>query len=588
MSNKVLETAPPRMLNPIPIERIFLSAMLSLLVGANSVAAAEKPNVIVVLTDDQGYGDLSCHGNPVLKTPQLDRLHAESLRFTDFHVAPMCSPTRGEILTGIYAFRNGATAVCQGRSMPRRELPTLAQLFKRNGYATAHFGKWHLGDSYPFRPQDRGFDLSIHNQAWGVKSLAEFWKNDCTDDKYWRNNQLDDFPGYNTDVFFDEAMTWMIEQDGPFFVYLATTAAHSPFNVPAKYTEPYRSHEPSVRNFFGMIAKLDENIGRLETFLKENGLRDNTILIFITDNGTVNGERIFNAGMRGKKTMVYDGGHRVPFFLRWPAGQLGNARNMDALAHSTDVLPTLIELCGLQQVDNFQYDGRSLAPLIRPGKVDNAFSERMLVIQYGAEFQKWHCAVLWNKWRLVNGIELYNVAADPGQRENLYSKRPKIVSAMRDYYEQWCGDTQPVMEQTNYFGIGVDEEPVTWLSSCNWTGSYCDSWGNLASGICLGSWNLEVESTGDYEVTMYLFHPDSHTPLNKPLQQVPARPITKAKLIIDGKEVIVDIHPGETHATFQLSLEKDDKVVLEGQFLDAMNKPLFGAPYTFVRKALDR
>jgi arylsulfatase len=176
----------------------FLSAS-----PAVSVPAEKKPNVIIILTDDQGYGDLSCHGNPVLKTPNLDRLHARSVRFTDFHVCPVCTPTRGELLTGMDAFRNGATFVCEGRSMPRRELPTMAQTFKANGYATAHFGKWHLGDNHPYRPQDRGFDLSVHNNGWGIKSLGEYWDNDAFDDFYWRNDRIEQFPGYNTDGFFE-------------------------------------------------------------------------------------------------------------------------------------------------------------------------------------------------------------------------------------------------------------------------------------------------------------------------------------------------------------------------------------------------
>lgn len=178
--------------------RHFLVALLTAL----AVNASERPNVIFILTDNQGYGDISAHGNPILRTPKLDSLHAESIRFTDFHVAPMCTPTWGELMTGIDAFRNGATAVCQGRSMPRRDLKMMPQYFKDNGYATGHFGKWHMGDSYPYRPHDRGFDISIHNKAWGIGSLAEHWENNAFDDQYWHNNEIKRYEGYNTDVFF--------------------------------------------------------------------------------------------------------------------------------------------------------------------------------------------------------------------------------------------------------------------------------------------------------------------------------------------------------------------------------------------------
>lgn len=560
-----------------------LLGILGLLAG-RSLQAAEKPNVILIIADDQGYGDLSCHGNKVIKTPHMDKLHDESVRFTDFHVAPMCSPTRGEILTGMAAFRNGATAVCQGRSLPRRELTMLPQYFKQNGYATGHFGKWHLGDNYPFRPQDRGFDLSIHNCAFGVASLAEFWKNDCTDDKYWRNNQLDEFPGYNTDAFFREAMAWMKSQTEPFFVYLPTTAAHSPFNVPKQYSEPYPQVGPNVRNFYGMIANLDENLGKLDQFLADNNLRENTILIYMTDNGTVIGDRVFNAGMRGNKTTLYDGGHRVPLFVRWPAGKLGKPRDIETLAHSTDFFPTLAELCGLKIGEDTKLDGLSLASLLRGDEPKQTFADRMVVVQYGVEFKKWNAAILWNKWRLVGGDELYNVADDPGQTKNVYDQQADVIKSMRDFYEDWCRRSQPLMNQTNFIRIGTANEPVTWLSCCNWTGSYCDNWGNLASGVRLGHWSLEVDAGGDYEVSLYLFHPDAETALNRPLRQVSARPIAKAKLLIDGKETIVETKPDDTHATFRVPLEKGQKLTLEGQFLSGESKPLFGAAYTFVKK----
>ena len=563
--------------------RIFALTVLSLLACGGSAVAADKPNVILILTDDQGYGDFACHGNPILRTPQLDRLHAESIRFTDFHVAPMCSPTRGEIMTGVDAFRNGATAVCDGRSMPRRELATVAQLFKENGYATAHFGKWHLGDNCPFRPQDRGFDLSIHNGAWGIKSLAEYWKNHGTDDKYWRNNELQTFPGYNTDAFFREAMAWMTEQKRPFFAYLATTAAHAPFNVPSKYAKPYGKLDPAVRNFYGMIANIDENVGRLEEFLQQKNLRENTLLVFMTDNGTIIGDKVFNAGMRGHKTSLYDGGHRVPLFVRWPAADLGTPRDIDTLAHCTDILPTLVDLCGLMNPSHAPFDGKSLAPLLRQ-QPDDGFNDRMLVIQYGTNFKKWQCAILWNKWRLVEGKELYDIASDPGQRNDISSQHPKVVQAMREFYEKWCRDSRPIMEQSNYVKIGDDREPVTWLSSCNWTGSYCDNWGNLATGTCLGHWNVEVETPGEYEISLYMFHPDSHTPLNHSLLNVPARPVAKAKLIVGDRRMVQDTKPADTHATFTVNLKQGDKMNLEGQFLDAQGEPLFGACYTFVKK----
>lgn len=553
------------------------------LVCTSLANAADSPNVIIILTDDQGYGDLSVHGNPILKTPKLDALHAESVRFTDFHVAPMCTPTRGELLTGIGAFRNGATAVCEGRSLPRRELRMMPQFFKDNGYATGHFGKWHLGDNYPYRPQDRGFDESIHNKAWGIGSLAEHWENDAFDDQYWHKGELKRYEAYNTDVFFREAMSWIEKQKTPFFLYLPTTAAHSPFVVPGKYADPYRGQKGAVPSFFGMIANIDENVAGLDRFLEEKGLKENTIFIFMTDNGTVLGDRIYNAGMRGKKTSEYDGGHRVPFFLRWPGGGYGRGRDIDALTHSTDLLPTLIDLCGLGNVPKgTSFDGYSLRPLLE-GKQD-ALDDRKVVIQYRAAFRPWRGAVLWKKWRLVNGSELYDVASDPGQKENLYERHRDVVSIMRAHYEQWVKETTPLMNQTNFVSVGTLHEATTWLSSCNWTGSYADNWGNLAKQNIPGHWSLQVERGGDYRVSMYMFHPEANVPLGGRLRNVNSRPVTQARLLLDGEATTAEVDPKDTHMTFEISLQKGQKVELKGEFLGEDGKVLSGAFYTFVQK----
>ena len=272
-----------------------------------------QPNIVFVLTDDQGYGDLSCLGNPVLRTPCIDRLHDESVRFTDFHVAPMCTPTRGELLTGRDALYNGATFVCLGRTLLRSELPTMANIFAANGYHTGHFGKWHLGDNYPYRPQDRGFYETVYHPAWGITSPPDYFGNDYFDDHYRHQDEIKQYRGYCTDVWFEQAIAWMRrchQQGDSFFTYIATNAPHGPLWVPNQYRQPYLGEVTrNEASFFGMIASIDENMERLELFLKETGLSDNTILIFMTDNGTATGENVFNAGIRGRKTSLYDGGH---------------------------------------------------------------------------------------------------------------------------------------------------------------------------------------------------------------------------------------------------------------------------------------
>ena len=233
----------------------ILSFALLLVLGfvSTAVAALTRPNVILVLTDDQGYGDFFCHGNPVLKTPNLDRLHDQSIRFTDFHVAPMCTPTRGQLLTGVDALRNGAMNVSSGRTLLRRDIPTMPQIFAVNGYRTAMFGKWHLGDNYPYRPQDRGFQESLWFPSSHISSAPDFWNNDYFDDVYVRNGKRQAVNGYCTDVFFREAMQWMGERADrrePFFCYLPLNAPHGPLFVPAKYPRTVCEAEACHRQFF--------------------------------------------------------------------------------------------------------------------------------------------------------------------------------------------------------------------------------------------------------------------------------------------------------------------------------------------------
>ncbi|MCX7176222.1 MAG: arylsulfatase [Proteobacteria bacterium] len=568
------------------IGRLLLALhAVATLLAVSSALAAEQPNVVFVLADDLGYGDLGANGHPRLKTPSLDRLSTESVRFTDYHVAPMCTPTRGELMTGISAFRNGASAVAQGGTPIRRELPLMPQFFKDNGYATAHFGKWHLGDNYPFRPQDRGFDLSIHYKGFGIDSIAGEWENDAFDDRYWRNGTLTEIKGYNTDVFFNEAMSWMRQQTKPFFVYLATTASHEPYYVESRYEKPYEDLGKVLSAFFGMTANLDENVGRLMKFLDDSGLGRNTILIYMTDNGTGDRSLFFNAGMRGRKTSLYDGGHRVPFFIRWPTGLNGKPRDIDALTHSTDVLPTLIELCGLKLARPATFDGHSLKPLLE-GRAD-PLPDRKVVIQYGLYgpvFKKWDSAVLWNKWRLVKGTELYDVATDPGQKTDLASSRNDIVTILREHYENWSGVTRPLLGQANYNVVGSLAEPVILLTSADWLGPWAGDWKELGRTDLrlFGAWDIEAAATGNYEISLYLFPPDANTPLNQALRNVPARPISGARLLVSGNEYTAKTLVTETHARFILPLKQGERHRIEGQFLDAAGTPLAGAFFTRV------
>ena len=367
------------------------------------------------MTDDQGLGDFSSTGNPVLKTPNLDAFAQESVPLTDFHVAPMCTPSRGQLLTGLAALRNGATSVTAGRTFLRPSIPTLADAFAKAGYRTGLFGKWHLGDSYPHRPVDKGFQESVYHLGWGqLHSTPEFdWP--LIDGRYFHNGVERRYKGHCTDFWFDSAMAWMKDrkrEGEPFLCYLATNAPHAPHIELDEYVEPYRGKGPA--GFFGMIAHIDRRFGDLERFLADEGLRDDTIVIFMTDNGGTAGVATYNAGLRAGKTTLYDGGHRVPCWIRWPDGKLGEPRDINTPTQNTDLLPTLCDLCGIPQPKWAEgddlYRGVSVSGLLR--RTPEELPDRKLVVQYGQIPRKFDACVIWGDWRLVKGEELYDVQAD--------------------------------------------------------------------------------------------------------------------------------------------------------------------------------
>jgi len=555
--------------------------------SARSAGGGKRPNVLLVLTDDQGYGDLSGHGNPVLRTPRLDALRKQSIRFTDFHVAPMCTPTRGQILTGRDALANGATFVCLGRSMMRHDLPTMAEVFAGAGYRTGHFGKWHLGDSYPHRPQDRGFQETVHHGAWGITSIADHFGNDYDDDTYRHNDRREKYTGYCTDVWFAEAMKYMRKRQAagePFFVYLPTNCPHSPHWVASKYSDPYKK-KGIPAPFFGQIANIDENMGKLLAMLNETGLAENTILIFMTDNGTVRGEKVFNAGMRGKKTQLWEGGHRVPCYVRWPAGKLGKPRDIDDLTECQDLLPTLIDLCGLEAPRGMVLDGTSLAGLLRG--TQKSLPDRMLVVQYGHSPRKGAAAVLWRKWRLVNDRQLYDLRSDPHQDRNVAVDHPEVVRKMRAYYAAWWKRTRPQLEKVRYIHLGSDKANPTVLYSSDWVGSYADNFGNLAAGNGIGRWHVVVERDGTYEFTLRRWAPEADTPLaaalSGPMGKGKAVPIARARLKIGGVDVSKPAPAGAKSVSFTADLQAG-KALLETWFANENGKALCSAYYTQVER----
>ncbi len=269
---------------------LFSSLVLILSFSGCTAVKNERPNVIVILTDDQGYGDLSVHGNPVLKTPNLDKLHDESIRFRDFHVASVCTPTRGELMTGLYALRNKAGMVPAGRNLMRRDIPTMPEVFAANDYATGLFGKWHLGDTYPHRPLDRGFDRAVWHKGWGLASEIEY-DNDYYYTRYLDHMETKYSDRFCTNLWFDKAMEWMDKQVAakqPFFTYLSLNTPHSPFHARHRDFALYgdKVDDPLLAHFYGLIHNIDENYARLDKWLVEKNIRDNTLIVLMNDNGT--------------------------------------------------------------------------------------------------------------------------------------------------------------------------------------------------------------------------------------------------------------------------------------------------------------
>jgi arylsulfatase A-like enzyme len=536
----------------------------ALIIGFSVSRAAEQPNIIIVMTDDQGYGDLSCHGNPDFKTPNLDQLYSESVRFTDFHVDPTCAPTRAALITGRYSLSTGVWHTIAGRSFLHPEEVTLAEVLKDAGYATGMFGKWHLGDNYPCRPHDRGFDYALYHGGGGVGQTPDLWGNDYFDDRYFLNGLPQQTEGYCTDAFFNEAMGFIESNDSkPFLCYLMANAPHGPYYVDSKYSRPFieKGFSQNRANFYGMLVNFDENMGRLEAFLQDNGLRENTIMIFMTDNGTAgpwypkDGED-FTAGLRGIKGSIYEGGHRVPFFVRWPAGNIGGGKDVSHQAAHIDVVPTLIELINTERSEGPPLHGRSLAPLLKdPGA---PWQERTLVVnnQRVAIPEKYKdFVVIDGNYRLVGKSELYELKSDRGQEVNLIELYPRKAAELLAVYDAWW---ERVAERNSSFvpiTVGSQNQPnPVYLTAHDWHAERIPWHQEVVKEAPLfnGPWEIKVAESGKYRITL----------MQRPHGAL--RTITAAKAILEvgGQKLEEEIPVGSKSVSFELQLEEGEGPLL--------------------------
>ncbi len=571
--------------------------LLALLVAAD---APKRPNVVIVMTDDQGLGDFSFTGNPALKTPHLDAFAKESVRLTDFHVCPMCSPTRGQLMTGLAALRNGATSVTAGRTFMRVGLPTLPEAFAKAGYRTGIFGKWHLGDSYPHRPIDRGFTESVYHLGWGqLQSTPEFdWP--LIDGRYFHNGAGKRYKGHCTDFWFDSAEKWIKgckAKGEPFLCYIPTNAPHGPHVELEEYVKPYRKAGLPAA-FFGMIAHVDKRFGGLMKLLADEKLADDTIVLFMTDNGGTAGVRIHNAGLRAGKTTYYEGGHRVPCWIRWPAGKIGKPRDVGTPTQNTDLFPTLCDWCGVKQPtrpeEDLRYVGESLDGLMR-GK---AFAERTLVVQYGQVPRKHEACVIRGKWRLVKGEELYDVEEDRGQKDDVAAKNPEVVKRLRGEYEGWWDRVEPLLEDFVAVSIGAKQQPSVEMTSGDWENIYADNTGHVreaVGGPTGGKWHVKVEEAGEYEFTLRRWPERTKAALGEKYEPHEKSPkynvkvtrgfpnIAGARLEVAGVKASGKADAKATGAVLTAKLPAG-KAVMKAWFVDAEGAAQCGAFFVTVRR----
>jgi arylsulfatase A-like enzyme len=438
--------------------------------------------------DDMGYGDLAAHGNQVIKTPHMDQIYNESVRFTNFCVSPTCSPTRAALMTGKHEFKVDVTHTTANRNNLALDERTVADVLKSSGYKTGIFGKWHLGDSGKYRPENRGFDVSL--------TSINDTQGDHFDPVLLRNGQKENFKGYRTDILFDEAMKFIEEnRDSSFFCYIPTYSPHSPLVVPSHYSAMYRGRSDNEKNFLGMVSCVDHNIGLLREKINELGLNDETIIILMNDNGGTFGVDIWNAGMRGRKAATLYGGIRALSFWCWP--KHWNPGEREQMTGHVDVLPTIAEIVKVKLGKSFEkdLDGESLLPLIQNADVSKrSFNEeRMLVYHRGRwdvspemtkqeniEDHKYsYCSVRYNHYILVraqpcsnpdcqtcrsmrtrcipganryytHNIEhyitpdgkwkLYDLKNDLFQNQDIASQNPKLFKKMINHYEGWWED----------------------------------------------------------------------------------------------------------------------------------------------------
>ncbi|MEM9143233.1 MAG: arylsulfatase [Bacteroidota bacterium] len=495
----------------------------------------ERPNVILIITDDQGYGDLGVTGNPHVQTPTLDALAKESVRFNNFYVSPVCAPTRASLMTGRYSLRTGVRDTYNGGAQMAGNEFTIAELLKQAHYKTGIFGKWHLGDTYPSRPQDQGFDESVIHLSGGMGQVGDFTTYFQGDRSYfdpvlWHNGKQESYQGYCSDIFTDQAIGFIEDnKSGPFFCYLSFNAPHTPLQVPDKYYDIYKGIDPAsgfkneerpmpemtekdkedARKVYAMVHNIDDNLARMFQKLRELGIHRNTLVIFMTDNGPQ--QRRYIAGMRGRKGSVYQGGVRVPFYMKYPKKRHRNMDIEETAAH-IDVLPTLAEVCGVTLPEEVAVDGKSLVPLIQNTVT---WEERPLFFYWTRRYPALYrnMALRQGPYKIVaqtdydaplSHFELYNIKKDPFEQQNLSTAEPRV---MKRYKTELDRIYQELIHSENLVNpprivVGSTHENPVFLNRNDASGER----GIWAQEETFGKWRVRV-TEGKYNIRFKFVKP---------------------------------------------------------------------------------
>ncbi|MBG86671.1 MAG: hypothetical protein CMO80_07200 [Verrucomicrobiales bacterium] len=543
------------------------------------IGHAARPNVVFILSDNQSFWEFGCHGNKVVRTPHVDRLAKESVDFRHFYATPYCSPSRAEFLTGRYAMHYGIYNTIGGVSLLPESATTLAEVFRDNGYRTGIFGKWHLGDAFPMRPEDQGFQEAFWHGGGGVGQLPDFYGNTLFDTTFIENDKPVKTKGFCTDRIFDRAIRFIEDhQDEPFFCYVPTPVTHKPWHAPDEYKSPYEAMgmKSSDAAGYGQMTNLDENVGRLLQELDRMKLRENTVVIFATDQGMGREAPLKNMSLpqvRGGHR-AYDWANHVAFMIRFPKRIKHVGYVQQGLTSAVDLFPTLAEWCELKHEAKIAFDGVSVARYLENPRLSWPANRNVITqCPRGRTPKKWTNAVVRRgPWRLTGPSELFNVENDWRQQVNVASRHPALVGELSATYEKWWSEFDSNRPAVARFRLGDSRRSEVRLNSMDW---YKDgqAWnqGNIRRGRGKGTWAIDVVKAGLYRVELRRF----------PREADEAAKGVLAELSVAGIKQSQPIEESATHATFVVKLPEGQHD-LEGAFKDEAGKQI-GSFFAYVR-----